>query len=244
MRPVVSGTCRTTSTASLRHSVLRGAARVRAVGWSMGGGILQPLLLGHPEDLASLLLVAPVSPYGFGCTVDAQALAFPDAASSGGGGAAPEFVRRPAEEGHVRGGPDLQPASHPPQLLRAGANAANVDEDFLLAEALTTRVGDDFYHGDSARRKLAHDLARHRACSTRVTQALQHLRHRHEHRRYPDHVDPRHRGPRLQRPVDVRLRHPRRARRGARWPGADLLPQPMKAQLRAVLDGYAPRPGQ
>src|SRR5919202_2055897 len=69
--------------------------RVHAAGWSMGGGILQQYEIDHPGDLASLTLVAPLSPCGFGGTRDVQGTpCYPDYAGSGGGTAAPEFVRR------------------------------------------------------------------------------------------------------------------------------------------------------
>ena len=41
---------------------LTGGRRVHAAGWSMGGGVLQQYLLTHPDDLASVTLVAPHSP--------------------------------------------------------------------------------------------------------------------------------------------------------------------------------------
>src|SRR6266851_8395834 len=47
--------------------------RVHATGWSMGGGILQQYEIDHPAELASLTLIAPLSPFGFGGTRDAQA---------------------------------------------------------------------------------------------------------------------------------------------------------------------------
>src|ERR1700682_3005701 len=49
-----------------------GAGRVHAAGWSLGGGILQQYEIDHRADLASLTLIAPVSPFGFGGTRDAQ----------------------------------------------------------------------------------------------------------------------------------------------------------------------------
>src|SRR3954470_18640059 len=42
--------------------------RVHAAGWSMGGGILQQYEIDYPEDLASLTMLAPLSPFGFGGT--------------------------------------------------------------------------------------------------------------------------------------------------------------------------------
>lgn len=121
-----------------------------AAGWSMGAGVLQQLAVDHPGDLGGLVLVAPLSPYGYGGTVDAEGrLGTPDAAGSGGGGANPEFVRRLAEKDATEG----DPGSSPRLVLRTyfgpQDNAANVDEDFLVDELLTTRTGDDFYPGDA-----------------------------------------------------------------------------------------------
>ncbi|MGI8531649.1 MAG: alpha/beta fold hydrolase [Geodermatophilaceae bacterium] len=43
-----------------------GLDTVHLVGWSMGGGVAMQYLLDHPDRVATLSLVAPVSPYGFG----------------------------------------------------------------------------------------------------------------------------------------------------------------------------------
>src|SRR6185503_8871909 len=42
-----------------------GAGRLHAAGWSMGGGILQQYEIDHPGELATLTLIAPLSPFGF-----------------------------------------------------------------------------------------------------------------------------------------------------------------------------------
>ncbi len=125
--------------------------RVHAAGWSMGGGVLQQYALEHPDDFASMTLIAPLSPYGFGGTkgVDGQPVA-PDFAGSGAGTAAPDFVRRVGE----RDASGAEPMSAPRTVLMTyfgpGPNAANVDEDFLVAELLKTTVGEDNYPGDGA----------------------------------------------------------------------------------------------
>src|SRR5690554_1296703 len=49
-----------------------GIRSAHIVGWSMGGGVAMQLLLDEPELVASLTLVAPVSPYGFCGTVGAD----------------------------------------------------------------------------------------------------------------------------------------------------------------------------
>jgi pimeloyl-ACP methyl ester carboxylesterase len=129
---------------------LTGRREVHAAGWSMGGGVLQQYLLDHPGDLASITLIAPVSPYGFGgCRADGKPCT-PDWAGTGAGTAAPDFVRRLA----ARDASSEDPQSAPREVLLnffgPGANRPNVDEEFLVAELLTTSVGDDHYPGDLA----------------------------------------------------------------------------------------------
>ena len=64
-------------------------------GWSLGGGIAMGYAAKHPGDVASLTLVAPMSPYGFGATRDAAGTpTTSDFAGSGGGAVNPEFLRR------------------------------------------------------------------------------------------------------------------------------------------------------
>ncbi len=123
--------------------------RVHAAGWSMGGGILQQYELDHGGDLASLTLIAPLSPYGFGATRDVQGtLTWPDAAGSGGGGVAPDFIRRMAA-GDMS---EDEPVSSPRVTMRTffwSPRYKAPDEDELIAEVLLTAIGDDFYPGSS-----------------------------------------------------------------------------------------------
>lgn len=130
---------------------LDGKRAVHAAGWSMGGAVLQQYLLSHPGDLASLTLIAPVSPYGFGGTKGADGEpCTPDFAGSGGGTAAPDFVRRLAARDDSPDDPTSSPRVVLLSFFGPGSNAANVDEDFLVDELLTTVVGDDYYPGDAA----------------------------------------------------------------------------------------------
>ena len=62
-----------------------GIEKAHAVGHSMGGGVTWRLMMDAPERLLSATLVAPVSPFGFGGTKDAEGkLCAPDSAGSGG----------------------------------------------------------------------------------------------------------------------------------------------------------------
>src|SRR3954452_22298413 len=72
-----------------------GLDRVHLVGWSMGGGVVMRYLLDHPERVASVALVAPVSPYGFGETAAPDARVVPDyACGSAAVGSTLSFVAK------------------------------------------------------------------------------------------------------------------------------------------------------
>jgi pimeloyl-ACP methyl ester carboxylesterase len=124
--------------------------RCHLVGWSLGGGVVMQYLIDHPESVASLTLVNPVSPRGYGGTRGAEGtLLSPDGLGSGGGTANPDFVRRLAEgdDGHDPASPrgvmnSLYYASPPPI-------AGTPREDALVQSMLTTRTGPEFYPGDS-----------------------------------------------------------------------------------------------
>jgi len=127
-----------------------GSGRVHAAGWSNGGGVLQQYAIDHGQELASLCLVAPLSPYGFGGTKDVDGTpCYDDYAGSGAGTAAADFVRR------LAAGDDSEdePVSSPRVVMRSffwSPAYKAPDEDELLAEVLRTAVGDTAYPGDLA----------------------------------------------------------------------------------------------
>jgi len=124
---------------------------VNAAGWSLGGGLLWKYALAYPADLASLTMVAPLSPYGFGGTRGADGTpCFADFAATGGGTAAPEVNRRFAAGDRSEDDPLTSPRVILREFFGPRANVASVDEEFLLDEVLRTRTGEDFNPGDSA----------------------------------------------------------------------------------------------
>ncbi|MGO8950426.1 MAG: alpha/beta hydrolase [Ktedonobacterales bacterium] len=135
---------------SLVSTALGPQPRIHFVGWSMGAGVIMQYTIDHPETVASLTLISPASPFGFGGTKDtAGTLCWPDAAGSGGAAANPEFVQL------LRSGDrsDSSPNS-PRNVLNAfyfkpPFRAAPEREEIFVDEMLKTRVGDDFYPGDS-----------------------------------------------------------------------------------------------
>src|SRR5690554_3277346 len=125
-----------------------GIRSANLVGWSMGGGVVMQLLLDRPELFASMTLVAPVSPYGFGGTVgeDGRPLTT-DGAGSGGGGANPDFISR------LAAGDTSADAPTSPRAVYRSAYVKNADglphEDIWVESMLSTQTGIGNYPGDS-----------------------------------------------------------------------------------------------
>lgn len=119
------------------------------VGWSMGGGVVLQLLRDRPALVRSLVLVNPVSPYGYGGTrgVDGE-LVDPGGAGSGGGAANAEFVRR-LSEGDTSSDSPLSPRQ---VMLAFYVKPPFQPEhtDLFVQSMLSTRTGDDHYPGDFA----------------------------------------------------------------------------------------------
>lgn len=121
--------------------------RAHLVGWSLGGGVVCRFIADHPDKVLSATLIAPVSPYGFGGTKDAQGTpCYPDFAGSGGGTVNPEFVRR-----IIAGDRSAEDPNSPRNVIntfyyKAPFRAAR-EEDFLTA-ALSEKMGDQRYPGD------------------------------------------------------------------------------------------------
>jgi pimeloyl-ACP methyl ester carboxylesterase len=128
-----------------------GLTRVHLVGWSMGAAVVLQLLRDDPHRVASVALVAPVSPYGFGGTTGHDGrLVHPDGTGSGGGTANPDLVAALAA-----GDTSADTATSPRSILRSfyvapGSLPLEPQlEDVFVASMLSTRTGTDHYPGDA-----------------------------------------------------------------------------------------------
>lgn len=126
-----------------------GLETVALVGWSIGGGVAMQYAVDHPETLTDLVLVSPMSPYGFGGTTRDGTPCQPDYAGTGGGLANDEFVERLAE-GDTSGEADASPRS----VLQAFYVGPEYEFDSDVVDAYvdamcTTVVGDENYPGDA-----------------------------------------------------------------------------------------------
>ena len=121
--------------------------RVHLIGWSMGGGVVLQCLRDQPSALASVTLVNPVSPFGFGGTSGVDGVpADPPGLGSGGGTANPQFVERLAAGDRSANGP-LAPRN---VLLAHYVKPPFVPDglDYMVESMLSTRLGPDHYPGD------------------------------------------------------------------------------------------------
>jgi pimeloyl-ACP methyl ester carboxylesterase len=123
---------------------------VHLVGWSMGGGVVLQYLTERPAThrAASVTLVAPVSPFGFGGTYGTGgALTDPGGAGSGAGSVNRDFVARLAAGDRGADSP-----TSPRQVLLAHyvkPPFVPAELDIFVESMLSTRVGDDHYPGTS-----------------------------------------------------------------------------------------------
>lgn len=126
-----------------------GVDRAHLLGWSLGGCVTMQAAIDAPARVSSMTLIAPISPFGFGGTVDESGtLLAVDAAGSGAG-----LVSRALVQALVDGDTSAENRSGPRRLLRrgyVGPHWDGADEEELLASMLSTAIGPDNYPGDSA----------------------------------------------------------------------------------------------
>jgi pimeloyl-ACP methyl ester carboxylesterase len=124
--------------------------RVHLVGWSLGGAIAMRYAMDHPEEVTSMVLVAPMSPYGFGGTRDERGTpCWPDFAGSGAGTGNPDYVRMLGEG--ERGDGPLSPRQVMNDFyFRPPFRAEPEREEAYLDAVLETAVGEGNYPGDGA----------------------------------------------------------------------------------------------
>lgn len=137
--------------ALLAEGGLAGGGAPHLVGWSAGAGVAMQYAIDHPGRVASLTLIAPMSPFGFGGTKDeAGTPCAPDFAGSGGGTAAAEFVQR------IGAGDRGEESAFSPRSVmntyywKPPFRAPREREDVYVEEILSTSTEPGCYPGDVA----------------------------------------------------------------------------------------------
>ena len=101
--------------------------------------------------VASLTLVNPMSPYGFGGTKDSSGIpCWPDYAGSGGGTTNPEFVRRLREGDRSEEDPNSPRNVMNAFYFKPPFRASKQREEILLSSMLSTKVAEENYPGDTS----------------------------------------------------------------------------------------------
>jgi pimeloyl-ACP methyl ester carboxylesterase len=119
------------------------------VGWSTGGGVVMRYAIEHPDEVASLALLNPVSPYGYGGTLRDGTPCQPDYAGTGGGMANDAFIER-LESGDRSAESDASPRNVMRAFYMAPETELDSDiEDPYVDALLNTETGDDYYPGDA-----------------------------------------------------------------------------------------------
>lgn len=121
--------------------------RCHMLGWSLGAGVVMQFALDYSKRLLSMILEAPVSPYGFGGTKGVEGtLCYPDAAGCGGGTVNPEFVQRMVDQDRSADDPNSPKNVISSFYFKPPFQPNNIDE--LVDGLLQVKTGDDRYPGD------------------------------------------------------------------------------------------------
>ncbi|MFP5068756.1 alpha/beta fold hydrolase [Pseudonocardia nantongensis] len=117
-------------------------------GWSTGGGAIARYALVHPA--ASLTLIDPVGPYGYGGVHPDGTLVHADGAGSGAAGANPDFVQRLRDGDRSADSPFSIRNVMRQTYWSPSYRLSPEREDVLVDEILLTVLGDGGYPGSAA----------------------------------------------------------------------------------------------
>jgi len=117
-------------------------------GWSLGGNVVMQYAIDYPGTVRSLILQATGSPFGFGGTKGPEGtVIWPDAAGSGAGSVNAEFVERikSADRGHDQFSPRTVMNTF---YFKPPFRVAADREDIYVSSILSTKVTPGNYPGD------------------------------------------------------------------------------------------------
>lgn len=224
-----------------------GPGKVHLLGWSAGGSVAMQYAMDHPGDVASLVLVNPMSPYGFGGTKDERGTpCWPDFAGSGGGTANPEFVERLGAGDRSEEDPNSPRNVMNAFYFKPPFRAPKEREEAYLSSMLSTKTGEDNYPGDATPSENWPTVAPGtRGMNNAISPKYCDLGAFAQLEGGPDVLWVRGDSDAIVSDTSL-LDFGYLGQLGyvEGWPGQEVYPpQPMVSQMRAVLDGYAARGG-
>jgi len=127
-----------------------GWERFHVLGWSLGGCIAMQYAIDHPERVRTLTLHATGSPFGYGGTRDAEGTStYDDFAGSGGGLISPQVVERYLAKDFTADSPFAPRSVLRGIILKPTFRLAPEREDALVEQMLMMVIGEQFYPGDA-----------------------------------------------------------------------------------------------
>ncbi len=126
-----------------------GIPRFHLLGWSLGGVIVMQYVIDHPERVQSLTLHASGSPYGYGCTHGADGQPnCDDFAGSGGGLINPQVRAAYAAKDFTADSPFTARSTLRQHIVKPPFLLPPEREDVLVEQMLLMAIGDEYYPGD------------------------------------------------------------------------------------------------
>lgn len=117
-------------------------------GWSLGGGVAMKYMMLHPERVKKLILICPMSPYGFGGTRDVEGHMYDkNGWGCAGGFANPNFIemlKKKDRSDAANSARDVIRRS----LFKNGFPLSEDWENIFVDELLKMQLGEDYYPGD------------------------------------------------------------------------------------------------
>lgn len=125
-----------------------GFSRFALLGWSLGGGVAWKFAALFPEKLSHLVLLSPMSPFGFGGTRGEAGQMYDERGwGAPGGFANPAFLGKLAEKD--RGDDPVAARSVlGKSLFASGWPVDKAWQDLFVDELLKIRLGEDYYPGN------------------------------------------------------------------------------------------------
>lgn len=119
------------------------------IGWSMGGGVAMQYTLDYAEEVKSLGLINPLSPYGFSGTKDVNGTVTTASHAGTGGG----FVNKQFVENLRTKNKDLTDPTTAPNVLKGlfapSFTLTQEMTDLFVDSMFLMEIGEDFYPGSA-----------------------------------------------------------------------------------------------
>lgn len=121
---------------------------IHLFGWSLGGGVVMQYAIDYSEDIASIILINPISPFGFGGTKDIKGTpCHSNFAGSGGGTANPQFVQKLMDADRSEDTPNSPKNVMNQFYFKPPFRTLKEVEEKFVSSMLSTRTGKGFYPG-------------------------------------------------------------------------------------------------